>query len=114
MGTTGEADSNLIASGERMVQLLDCNVCHSPKILTPEDPRPDPARLLSGHPHDEGLPSVPEGLIGPAGWGGVFNHGLTAWAGPWGISYGTNLTPDEAGIGGWTEEDFAGRLRTGS
>jgi hypothetical protein len=39
---------------------------------------------------------------------------LTAWVGPWGISYTANLTPDEpTGIGMWTEEVFIKALRTG-
>jgi hypothetical protein len=39
---------------------------------------------------------------------------LTAWAGPWGVSFGTNLTPDkETGIGEWTEEAFMQAMRTG-
>ena len=39
---------------------------------------------------------------------------LTAWSGPWGISYAINLTPDEnTGIGSWSEETFTKALRTG-
>jgi mono/diheme cytochrome c family protein len=111
-----EADpsADVIASGERLVKLLDCNVCHTPKLFTPEGPQLDFARLLSGHPADEKLPPVPEGLISATGWGGVFNNNLTAWAGPWGISFATNLTPDvDTGIGGWTEEIFSKSIRTG-
>jgi mono/diheme cytochrome c family protein len=109
-----EPSSGVIASGERLVHLLDCNACHTPKVLTPQGPRPDSSRLLSGHPADEKLPPIPEGLIGPAGWGGLFNNNLTAWAGPWGVSFATNLTPDpDTGIGSWTEEIFVEAIRTG-
>jgi hypothetical protein len=39
---------------------------------------------------------------------------MTAWAGPWGISNGTNLTSDEdTGLGAWIEEMFVNSLRTG-
>ena len=39
---------------------------------------------------------------------------LTAWSGPWGISYAINLTPDEStGIGSWSEDTFVKALRTG-
>jgi len=39
---------------------------------------------------------------------------LTAWVGPWGISYASNLTPDKAtGIGTLTEEMFIKTLREG-
>lgn len=38
----------------------------------------------------------------------------TAWAGPWGISYTANITPDQkTGIGLWTEDMFIGAMRTG-
>ena len=38
----------------------------------------------------------------------------TAWAGPWGVSFTANLTPDkETGLGDWTEEQFIAALRTG-
>ena len=35
------------------------------------------------------------------------NSMMTAWAGPWGISFAANLTPDkETGIGEWSEEEI--------
>ena len=103
-----------IEYGERLVHNMDCNVCHTPKVFTETGPRPDTSRLLSGHSADEKLPPVPEGQIGPQGWGGMFNNGLTAWVGPWGVSFGSNLTPDhKTGIGSWTEEIFVDAMRTG-
>ncbi|HZQ59913.1 MAG TPA: diheme cytochrome c-553, partial [Casimicrobiaceae bacterium] len=38
---------------------------------------------------------------------------LTAWAGPWGVSYAANLTPDKTGIAGWTVDQFIQAMRTG-
>ena len=39
---------------------------------------------------------------------------MTAWAGPWGISYTSNLTPDpETGLGALSEENFIKAMRTG-
>jgi len=39
---------------------------------------------------------------------------FTAWAGPWGISYTRNLTPDkETGLGSWTEQQFVDTIRNG-
>ena len=36
------------------------------------------------------------------------------WAGPWGISYTRNLTPDrETGLGSWTEQQFVETIRNG-
>ncbi len=104
-----------IAEGERLVHNHDCNVCHTPKVMTPQGPQPDAARLLSGHPADETLPPVPAGVVGLGGWGGLFNGSLTAWVGPWGVSFGSNLTPDpETGIGDWSLETFTDSLRTGT
>ena len=37
----------------------------------------------------------------------------TAWAGPWGVSFTANLTPDETGLGKWTERNFMEAIRTG-
>ena len=38
----------------------------------------------------------------------------TAFAGPWGVSFTANLTPDkETGLGKWTEEMFIATMRTG-
>lgn len=114
-GSASEQRSESIASGERLVHNLDCNACHTPKVLTPRGPAPDSSRLLSGHPADEEIPPVPEALIGPTGWGGLFNNNLTAWAGPWGVSFASNLTPDvETGIGSWSEEIFVDAMRTGT
>ncbi|MDO9695198.1 MAG: diheme cytochrome c-553 [Candidatus Latescibacteria bacterium] len=100
--------------GERLVQVLDCNICHSPKVFTPQGPRPDATRLLSGHPAGVRLPAIPKGVIGPEAWGGLHDNNMTAWAGPWGVSFATNLTPDnETGIGVWTEEMFVNAIRKG-
>jgi hypothetical protein len=38
---------------------------------------------------------------------------LTAWVGPWGISYAANLTSDETGIGNWQEKNFIKAIREG-
>jgi mono/diheme cytochrome c family protein len=110
-----DASTDVITNGERLVHNMDCNVCHTPKVFTPEGPKPDTSRLLSGHPANEVLPSIPKGLISPQGWGGIFNNSLTAWVGPWGVSFGSNLTPDhKTGIGSWTEEIFIQSMRTGT
>ena len=38
---------------------------------------------------------------------------MTAAAGPWGISFAANLTPDETGIGSWTFEQFKTAMTQG-
>jgi mono/diheme cytochrome c family protein len=103
-----------VKRGEYLVNIGGCHDCHTPKIFTEKGPQPDMSRALSGHPADEKIPPVPQGVIGPNQWGGLMTNGLTAWTGPWGVSFTMNLTPDqETGLGSWTEEMFMKALRTG-
>jgi hypothetical protein len=44
---------------------------------------------------------------------GMFYPDLTATAGPWGVSFAGNITPDETGIGNWTEEQFKKAITQG-
>ncbi len=99
--------------GRYLVTLGGCNDCHSPKVFTPQGPHPDESRLLSGHPADEKLPAVPQGLISPKQWGAITTNDLTAWVGPWGTSFAANLTPDKTGTGDWTAQTFIKTMRTG-
>jgi mono/diheme cytochrome c family protein len=100
--------------GKYLVTLAGCHDCHSPKVFESGAPEPDPKRLLSGHPANEKLPEVPWSAISPERWGAIANNHFTAWAGPWGVSFTANLTPDTAtGLGSWTEEMFIKALRTG-
>jgi mono/diheme cytochrome c family protein len=100
----------LVQRGEYLVKFGDCSACHTPLKFGPNGPEPDMARFLSGHPEDTKLPP-PELKPGP--WFAA-TAGMTAWAGPWGISYAANITPDtNTGIGIWTEEMFLSTMRTG-
>jgi hypothetical protein len=105
------SEAELIARGKYLVTVSGCNDCHSPKIMTERGPEPDPSRLLSGHNQNEPLPPL-EKNAGRNGWV-LFNMNLTASVGPWGISYGANLTPDETGIGSWTFENFKTAIQKG-
>jgi hypothetical protein len=103
-----------IERGKYLVMAGGCNDCHSPKIFTPQGPMPDTTRLLSGSPATNPLPQVPKGVIAPDLWGTLGTNDATAWAGPWGVSFAYNLTPDPTtGIGNWTEEIFIQTLRSG-
>ena len=74
-------------------------------------PEPDMTRMLSGSPETSKLPPPPA-PAGPWIWSGTADN--TAFAGPWGISYAANLTPDKnTGLGIWTEEMFVKAMRTG-
>ncbi len=99
-----------VKRGEYLVKLGGCVDCHTPKKMTDQGPVDDETMFLAGHPQSTKLPP-PELKEGP--WFAA-TAGMTAWTGPWGISYAANLTPDNnTGLGIWTEEMFMTAMRTG-
>jgi cytochrome c553 len=100
-----------VERGKYLVTAMGCGDCHSPKQMGPQGPVEVESRLLSGHPEGTQLPPPPA----PSGpWIASASGDQTAWAGPWGVSFATNLTPDEnTGIGSWSEETFVQALKTG-
>ena len=105
------SQAELLERGKYLVDAVGCDDCHSPKVMTENGPAPDPARRLSGHNRNEPLPPM-EKNAGQNGWV-LFNMNLTAFVGPWGVSYAANLTPDDTGIGAWTFENFLTAIRKG-
>ena len=104
--------SAAVERGKYLVSTAACHDCHTPKRMGPRGPEPDTSRALSGHPEKPALPPPPSLPAGP--WFVVTNTDLTAWSGPWGVSYAFNLTPDEnTGIGSWSEETFMKAIKTG-
>lgn len=109
-----EGMTSLIERGKYLVGATGCNHCHSPKVMGPMGPEVDTTKPLSGAPAANTVPSIPEGVLAPDKWGVITTMDLTTWAGPWGVSFARNLTPDkETGIGSWTEAMFIKALRTG-
>ena len=97
--------------GEYLVTIGGCNDCHTPWKMGQNGPEPDVSRLLSGHPETLAMTTAPQ-QAGP--WMAAIAGTFTAWAGPWGVSFTTNLTPDpETGLGSWTEQNFIEAMRTG-
>ena len=99
--------------GRYLVGFGSCDDCHTPKVLTDSGPVLDMGRRLSGHRADEKIPAIPAGAVGRGQWGALGSTGFTAWAGPWGVSYAANLTPDATGTRGWTADQFIRTMRTG-
>ncbi len=97
--------------GEHLVTIGGCNDCHSPKRMTDHGPDIDSSLFLSGHPAQMPPPDVNRQEIESKGLS--VTNTLTAWIGPWGISYSANLTSDSTGIGNWKEEQFIYALRNG-
>ncbi len=107
------AVGNPVERGKYLVTITGCHDCHSPKVEGPL-PLPDMTRTLSGHPEGAAYPTWKPEDLQPRQALALINPMLTAWAGPWGVSFATNLTPDqETGIGEWTEEAFIRAIRTG-
>ena len=105
------ADDAKVARGKYLVTTSACHDCHTPWVLGPKGPEPDMTRMLSGHPESLELPPPPK-PVGP--WLAAFAATNTAWAGPWGVSFTANLTPDpETGLGKWTLKNFSDTIRTG-
>jgi mono/diheme cytochrome c family protein len=100
-----------IERGAYLVRIMGCNDCHTPLKMGARGPEPDMSRALTGHPSDVVMPPAPA-PSGPWAWSGAMTS--TAFAGPWGVSFTANLTPDpETGLGKWTEEMFVATMRTG-
>ena len=95
-----------VERGRYLVLTSACDDCHSPKLDA--QGTPDPERRLSGRPMTTMPPSQGDGEI-------RVSLDLTAWSGPWGMSYAANLTPDpETGLGRrYTEAAFLQTIRTG-
>jgi mono/diheme cytochrome c family protein len=108
---SAEQKNARVARGKRLVETMGCNDCHTPWKMGAKGPEPDMTRSLTGHPADFVMPPPPP----PSGpWIGHMSATNTAWAGPWGVSFTANLTPDkETGLGAWTEEMFIATMRTG-
>jgi len=101
-----------VERGRYLVNTSGCHDCHTPLKMGANGPEPDMSRMLSGHPAGLQMPPVPALPQGP--WLVISAATNTAWAGPWGVSFTANLTPDaETGIGKWSAKDFKDTMRTG-
>jgi len=100
-----------VARGKYLVSTSGCHDCHTPFKMTDKGPAPDLERALSGHPEQFVMPPAPA-PTGP--WLVSIAATNTAFAGPWGVSFTANLTPDkETGLGKWTAQTSTETIRTG-
>ena len=107
-----ELQTKRVARGKYIVSTAGCHDCHTPWKMGPKGPEPDMTLALSGHPEGMKMPAPPKLGNGPWVWTAAGTN--TAFAGPWGVSYTANLTPDKlTGLGIWTEDTFVKTSRTG-
>ena len=108
----GGATSSQVKRGEYLVTIAACHDCHTPLTPGPDGPAPDMKLALSGHPEAMKI-TAPAATSAP--WMGAFTPTLTAWSGPWGVSFSANLTPDpETGVlRDFSEQQFVQTMRTG-
>jgi mono/diheme cytochrome c family protein len=110
--SAADAGSARVERGRYLVTTAGCHDCHTPLQMTPRGPAPDMSRALSGHPADLVMPPAPS--LPPGPWLVTVAATNTAWAGPWGVSFTANLTPDrDSGLGTWTEQNFIDTIRNG-
>ena len=109
-GHSGDG-SDPVAHGKFLAEVMGCIDCHSPKG---PDGKILPGFLLAGHRASDPWAAWSDSLW-DAGMGMIVSPSGTAFAGPWGVTFGRNLTPDRTtGIGGWNEEAFIYILREGT
>lgn len=102
-----------VKRGEYLVSFAGCDHCHTPKMMTPNGPALDMSLRLSGHQAGEPFTAGNKKELIKKEFVAVFSPGTTAAAGPWGVSFASNLTPDDTGIGAWTETQFMKAIREG-
>jgi cytochrome c553 len=97
--------------GAVLVQVGGCHDCHTTK----NNFEPDMTTMLSGHPSSIKI-AAPNKPAAGSPWIIATTATLTAWSGPWGISYAANLTPDpDTGLksSAWSEDAFLKAMKTG-
>jgi cytochrome c553 len=98
-----------VERGRVLVQVGGCHDCHSPK----KEGQIIKELMLSGHPSSVKI-AAPNKVSGP--WAIATTDMLTAWSGPWGISFAANITPDpDTGLksSAWSEAAFLKAMKTG-
>src|SRR5262245_39426109 len=109
--SAGDVNAARVARGKYIVSAGGCHDCHTPLKMGANGPEPDFARSLMGHPEDIKITAAPPMA---EGWMMAGAASGTAFAGPWGISFAANLTPDQnTGLGIWTEDMFMRAIREG-
>ncbi|MCB0543383.1 MAG: c-type cytochrome [Saprospiraceae bacterium] len=112
--TATPTQADLVQRGQYLVNMLGCDDCHTPKNMTQQGPAPDMTRRFMGHPAAEpfAMDQAKKDMI-TSQFVAIFSPSMTAVAGPWGVSFAANISPDDTGIGNWTEAQFMKAIREG-
>jgi mono/diheme cytochrome c family protein len=102
---------DIVKRGEYLVTIMGCDDCHSPKKMGANGPEIIPELRLSGFQSTNPMVKYDSPMI-KNGFPMLYPD-FTAAAGPWGVSFSANITPDPTGIGTWTEEQFKIALTQG-
>lgn len=105
------SNAELIKRGEYLVNAVGCDDCHSPKKMGPGEPEIIHELRFSGYPETRPLQKADSNVV-KSGWG-LVGSDLTAWVGPWGMSFSANISSDVTGIGNWSEAQFFKAIREG-
>ena len=105
-----ESQNDMVERGKYLVDAVAaCGHCHTPRAGAEYDM----TKYLAGHPENDAYPKYDFSMMQQ----GIFllvSPQLSAFSGPFGTSFATNLTPDnETGLGEWTEQMFIESMRTG-
>lgn len=103
---------DLVKRGEYLVTVIGCDHCHTPKKMTDHGPIPDMDRRFMGFPASDSIAEINKDVLGPGKWI-LLNNDLTAAVGPWGVTFGANITSDDTGIGTWSFEQFKKSITEG-
>ena len=105
-----ESQSDMVQRGKYLVDTVGaCGHCHTPRAGAEYNMN----MYLAGHPANAPYPRYNFSMMQQ----GIFiltSTQMTAFSGPFGTSFSSNLTPDkETGLGEWTEKMFIQAMRTG-
>ncbi|MBK5192736.1 MAG: diheme cytochrome c-553 [Flavobacteriaceae bacterium] len=104
-------EQDYINRGGYLVNSIGCHDCLSPKRMGERGPEAIEELMFSGYPSERVLPEISTDAL-QKGWM-LMNEDLTAFVGPWGVSFAANLTSDDTGIGSWKLEQFKIALKKG-
>ena len=105
-----QSQGDMVQRGKYLVDAVAaCGYCHTPRAGAEYNMN----MYLAGHPAGQRYPRYNFSMMQQ----GIFtltSPQMSAFSGPFGTSFASNLTPDkETGLGEWTEEMFINAMRTG-